>query len=212
MRDLVRAGLPRDVEVRLGWLRRKYRFLLPPPTVQDALELITSRAGYVSGDANDKGVFREALIRWVSRCNAPRRHVRKLVSEIDSLADYAITLVFEGPKIKRRKRHKDDKAPDTLWEEVVAGYAAAFPSDPWAVYTRTSWPFFLHFMQEAARVEAKQQLAAAMAQHPTDAMLHSLQDVIGAGRPQLTDMERSQRAIADLEAMWGDVPKKGNHG
>lgn len=205
MRDLVKAGLARDVEVRLGWFRRRYRFLLPPPTVQEALEIITSRAGYVSGVEADVAVFRETLRRWVARAGSGRRH-RQLLREIDyCLADYAVRLVFEGPKIKPRKRHPDEPVVPALWEETIAGYAAVFGTDPWQILTKTTWPFFLFMLKEAARIEAKQQLAAIQAQHPTEEMLHSLKDVIGAGHPQPSLMERSRQAIRDLRARRGDL-------
>jgi hypothetical protein len=149
MRLLVRAGVDREVQ----WKDR--RFLIEPPSIRDAVELMFSRPGYLLGDLGHTRVFHDALVRFMppslatelTRGEVDRRKVW------DCLVPILTWGIPEKPKPKPKK--PGSYTFEHIWHLLLGRYCATFGGEPWIIYTTTPWSFFLLMLDEARRIEGE---------------------------------------------------------
>ena len=141
---LAASSLPRVVVVE----DRTYR--VRPPTVREALELLAALPGAAKGDEEDAAVVQDVLEGWLSP------ELLELLPELRTKARWDLLrhLVYQGADLKalaaRAKRGKRKGARQgplsSDWRMALAEYCQVYGGDPWEVYDRTPFPFFLELL------------------------------------------------------------------
>lgn len=153
---LAAAGLPRLVTLPDGRTHR-----VRPPTVRDALEVLTALPGAVAGDEGDQELLLEALTRWL-----PDEVLSwLLVLEASAHESVLRGLLFQGADLERlRRRAKrrqgedgEDGPAQIDWRLALADYCQVYHAgNPWVVYQVTPWPFFLAFLEVSGAASARE--------------------------------------------------------
>jgi len=206
MRELVRSALPRDWEIN------GQRVLIPPPTIRDALEVLATNEGYRDNADADTDVFQDAVRRWL-----PSIVVDEILSDDADrgvVTTLVLGLILEGVEPpSEKKRSKVIAAMRRPYMHMLGAYCRVFHLDPWLVYTKTPWPFFLVFLKESHRQSAINELGRmrtslasnmkgdAIRKMGND-LKHQLDLVELSGEEkELADIEASEDGIEILEAM-----------
>lgn len=168
MIQLVRAHQARAVTVKhLRWrrIRRWFwwksesyevatRYLVAPPTIQQALEIILHSQGVIDGDPHAIINFKDTLRGWLP----PGLYESCWMSEAPDIhAVYvAFQLIVEGiPSKKVQDQVKEMSLADALkklgdaeYEVMIGNYCGVFHQDPVHVYQNVAFgPFLLWYIQ-----------------------------------------------------------------
>lgn len=214
MKKLVRSALKRQVmfESRL--------YLIPAPTIRDAVEIIATATGYIATEETNTAAFNDALFRWLPY---------PLAAALASLAvprvvtvNTTLAWIMEGVDLSLYESKTIEEAEKAVQEEssldrvlkldvddMLAEYAYSFKSDPWITYCTVPWTLFLQFHRLADRMEARESVRRFMTdnivnitdkQERHDA-IDKLKKQAGYEEKPLTREERIERGKRNLERM-----------
>lgn len=221
MRRLVVSSLDRWVTVG----GRDYK--IPPPTVRTACEIVASARGALSGQGDDREVFRDAARRWL-----PAELFKALGWGDEAFArsvPILLAFVLDGaPETRRKAGEVFDRATGAITgdplaafaelpvDEMLADYAGAYGADPARVYERVPFPTFLVFHRLIDRVYARrsyEQIIADALPHIEDdsereEAIRKLTERAGLTKPKAPEtpeetIERQKRVFGEIEKLFG---------
>lgn len=140
-------------------------FLVRAPMVGEALVLIATRRGFISGIEEDREAFLDVVRVWLMPSGLWGR-IKALPAPI--LSAYVIAWAFDGLTDRSAREESGDagdpaqavkRVEDMMTQlesedfgRMVADYAAAFRIDPFSVISSTPFPMLLTFRGEGVRV------------------------------------------------------------
>lgn len=205
--------------------------VVEPPTVAQALMLLASHAGAKAGQADDLRVWQHAALAWLPHA----LHVDVVRLPFEWSEGIVARLVFEGVPLPRPAVARLSASPASADADSGAGavfermqafdaadamgrVAATFGGGFGAVYAMP-WPVFLLALREAARVDARRDLAALTLEalpHMKDeserrAVLDRLRALSGADDAEAAmsrdeKIERGKDAARRLRELMGMPP------
>jgi len=146
--DLVRSGLPRDVEAG------GERFLFRPPSVDEALSLFALLPGALAGDEDDRRQFNHVLAQWL-----PDTLFRKLTHPAARPQDVAadvLSLVNKGlPKSDTESEPISfDELLSMPWDLIVVDISQTY--NAWIEdVLRMPWPRFVLLNTRLSAADAR---------------------------------------------------------
>lgn len=212
MKKLVRSALKRQIEFE-GRL-----YLVRPPTIQDAAEIIVTATGYIANEATNTAGFVDVVHRWLPKILAsgllanavPRVHtVNVLLKWLMEGVDLSL---YEKPKDGDKKVQEESTLDRVLaldLDDMLAEYAYAYKADPWLAYQTVPWTMFLQFHRLADRMEARMLMRQFMTDNIPNISneaerkdaIEKLKKQAGYEEPTLTREERIERGKRNLEWM-----------
>lgn len=154
------AAASRRQAVVLGG--RRYR--LRPPTVEEALVLLGAESGAEAGGLVALAAWLPASLLLAVRPMSPRQraHVvgRLLKAFTPDLREPSQMGAGgeEGEDGEPADGPPGEPAGEPDWPVLLLEYAMAVGADPYVVYQRTPWPFFLMMLRDLTCADARQQL------------------------------------------------------
>ena len=142
-----------DRAARIG--DREYR--VRPPTVREAVECFTI-LDESAKDPADEILLLPVLGRWWSGEVLRAWHAAE-PEERRTVLSHLLTAGVTFPE----KREQTEALPSDPWAAALGAYLAAYPADPWIVWNRTPFPFFMSMLLGARRQLALATLRATQA-------------------------------------------------
>jgi len=169
---------------------------------------MTAEPGYLSRDPTNTHVYFEALRRWL-----PVRLAHDLTLTGNNREDVVRALApmihMGTPEFVKRTNRSGSRPVDyrSKWAVFIGRYCTLFGGDPWVVYNKTPWPFFVLMLDEVTRGKAEAeilQLKLTSLPHVKDwerrRTIEDLQDRLLAGIPPPTREEEAEEGIKNIEA------------
>lgn len=153
--QLVRSCLPRPV-----WVGGK-RYLIDPPTVRIANEVLSFVKGTLQNDMHSRGMLLDTLSRWL-----PVPLYRVLANEKRTTSFLLVTCCLLWVSENARELKPEDKqqtetihkaaavASQMDYGKLVADYAYFYNKEPFSVYNEVPFGSFLYFLDQLPRLTA----------------------------------------------------------
>jgi len=168
---------------------------------------MTSEPGYLAREPTNTEVYKEALRHWL-----PQRLAHDLTLVGNDRHDVARALApmihMGTPEFVKRTNRSGPRPVDyrSKYAVFIGRYCKVFSSDPWVVYNKTPWPFFILMLDEVTRARAEeevQQLKLASLPHVKDwerrAAIEDMEDRLLAGVHPPTHEELAEEGIRNIE-------------
>lgn len=220
MRNLARSALHREIE--LDTEEGKF-YEVPAPSVRDAVEFLVSCKGAIAGEPSNLRVFWSTVRRWLPLVVSGPLSVLPPVAVVRML----LPILLEGTPRDPARDLDEEELPeiedpierlvDLDLRGMLAEYCGEFGADPWNVYNRTPWPFFVGEINKLKRLRARRKvetLDVYRIRYIEDDFdrkdaIRALYEDAGIHVKELTREEKIERSKRNLEALarvWG----KGN--
>lgn len=167
--------------------------LVPPPTIRQAVEIRAAMRGADRGDPDDTVLLRCLLLGWLG--NEVAAVLADLAPErlgelVESILDAGVQSATEQPGAVPPAGPAPAGPPPSLCT-VLGDYCQIYGGEPWAVYDRTPWAWWLEMVQRMESAAAR------------DLVRWARVEMIGAGG------KAASRALADLSALARGAPRPG---
>lgn len=143
------------------------RHLLAPPSVRQAVEILYVLENI--SDGKDAKLLAELLTGLDFRPKLKQKIVYKAITHnprgFQKIISQALTQGYDPAELQERVGQKDDgekkqsgERKQVDWSYLISEYSSVYHIDPWQVWNRTAFPFFLEMLGQSRKSRARQKI------------------------------------------------------